>query len=148
RSQRFWRIALVQDGIELAVADGIEYLAMQLAQHLLSILIAVLRAGCRRAQAIGNRALPDTAPPHEDLRLQQLLAFTRFALHVVDGIFVPNVGIKAKNHAVQVLPSPVSVLSSQVPPDETRTVSYKFGTQAIRPSGAKARIFCGCERHA
>jgi hypothetical protein len=35
------------------------------------------------------------------LRLQQLLAFTRFALHVVDGVFVPNVGVKAKNHTVQ-----------------------------------------------
>ena len=108
RRQRFRRIPLVEDGIELAVADGVEHLAMQLAQHLLSILIVAVwsRADLafRRAGAIGNRALPDAAAPHEDLRLQQLLAFARFALHVVDGVFVPNVGIKTKNHAVQALP--------------------------------------------
>ena len=26
------------------------------------------------------------------------VAFTRFALHVVDRVFVPNIGIKAKDH--------------------------------------------------
>ena len=43
--------------------------------------------------------LADTAPPHKDLRLQQHVTLTRFALHVIDGIFVLDVGIEAKNHA-------------------------------------------------
>jgi hypothetical protein len=43
------------------------------------------------------------------LRLQQLLAFAGFALHVVDGVFVPNVGIKAKDHAIQAFPGSVSI---------------------------------------
>jgi hypothetical protein len=38
------------------------------------------------------------------LRLQQVFAFARFALHVVDRVFVPNVGIEAKDHAVQAFP--------------------------------------------
>src|SRR5208282_4678805 len=78
RSQRFRCISLVEDGIEPALADGVEHLPMQLAQHLLSILIAGLRAGVRRAafalrraRAIGNGALPDAAALDEDLRLQQ-----------------------------------------------------------------------------
>jgi hypothetical protein len=28
-----------------------------------------------------------------------MFAFARFALHVVDRVFVPNVGVKAKDHA-------------------------------------------------
>jgi hypothetical protein len=39
-------------------------------------------------------------PSDEDLRLQQLFAFARFALHVVDRVFVTNVGIETKNHAL------------------------------------------------
>jgi hypothetical protein len=37
--------------------------------------------------------------------LQQLLAFAGFALHVVDRVFVTNVGVKTKDHAIQAFPS-------------------------------------------
>src|SRR5260370_25077484 len=111
RRQRFRCIPLVEDGIEFAVADGVEPLAMQLAQHLLSVLFAVQRADVlsadfafRRRGAIGNRALPDAAAPNEDLRLHQLFAFARFALHVVDRVFLPTVRIKATYHTIRALP--------------------------------------------
>src|SRR5208283_2814296 len=97
----------------------IEHLAMQLTQHLLFILIAVLRTGARRATfalrrdgAIGNGPLPDAAALDKDLRLQQLLAFARLALHVVDGVFVPNIGIETKNHALQAFPGSVKTGST------------------------------------
>jgi hypothetical protein len=44
--------------------------------------------------------------------LQQLLAFARFALHMVDGVFVANIGIKTKDHAIQALPGPVKTHSA------------------------------------
>jgi hypothetical protein len=33
--------------------------------------------------------------------LQKLLAFARFALHVVDRVSVFNIGVKAENHSLQ-----------------------------------------------
>ena len=41
--QRFLRFPLVEDGIELAIADGVNHFAMQLAQPLLHILIVGLK---------------------------------------------------------------------------------------------------------
>jgi hypothetical protein len=48
-----------------------------------------------------------------------LLAFARFALHVVDRVFVPNVGIKAKDHLVQAFPGPVAKKVETGSSDET-----------------------------
>ncbi len=105
---------------------------MLLAQHLLSIfifvfvfififvfvLIVALRVfAFLRTGAVRNGALPDALASNEDLCLQQVLAFAGFALHVVGRVFVANVGVEAKDHAVQALPGPVDILSKQVPPD-------------------------------
>lgn len=89
---------------------------MEFAQHFFAILIV---AGSGNGVAVRNGAFADAAAFDEDLRLQKLLAFSRFALHVIDRVFVPNVGVESENHAPQALPGPVDVLSRQVPPDET-----------------------------
>src|ERR1700720_1234575 len=118
--QRFRSFPLVENGIEPAVPDGIEHIAMQIAQHLLFILIAAGGAGsCRDPGTIRNGMLPDTTPTYENLRLQQLLAFPGFALYVIDGVFVTDIGVKTKDHEIQALPGPVVIVRRQVVPDET-----------------------------
>jgi hypothetical protein len=42
--------------------------------------------------------LADTTSLHEDLGLQQSLAFARFTLHVIHDLIVFNVGIEAEDH--------------------------------------------------
>jgi hypothetical protein len=37
---------------------------------------------------------------HKYLRFKEVFILARFALHVVDGVGVFNVGIKAENHAI------------------------------------------------
>ena len=49
--------------------------------------------------AVRGGALADAAAAHEHLGLQQKLAFAGFALHVVDGVAVLNVGVKSEDHA-------------------------------------------------
>jgi len=92
---------------------------MELTQHFFAIRVVGLETFVY-ARSVRNSALADAAALDEDLRLQKLLALARFALHVIDRVFVPNVGVESENHASQALPGPVDMLSSEVPPDETR----------------------------
>jgi hypothetical protein len=69
---------------------------MLFAQLLLFLRISELSIGPVRR--VGRGLLADAAPADEDLGLQQALAFAGFALHVVNRIYVLDVGIEAKNH--------------------------------------------------
>src|SRR5216683_2304329 len=69
---------------------------MLIAQQLFLLGIAELPLGRRRG--IRNGFLPHATAAHEDLRLQQKLAFARFALHVVNRLTVLYVSIEAENH--------------------------------------------------
>src|ERR1700761_7153052 len=67
------------------------------------VQIGGLRSCARIWVASGNRgprdsALPNAASTHKNLRLQELIAFARLALHVVDGVVVTNIGVKTENH--------------------------------------------------
>ena len=96
RSQGLGSLALVEDLLQVAVTDGVEHQAVLLAQDL---LLALIGETCARSLlSIRSRAFANAASAHEDLGLQQHLAFARLALHVIDGVVVLDVGIEAKNH--------------------------------------------------
>jgi hypothetical protein len=50
--------------------------------------------------SVGGRALSDAATTHEYLGLQQKFAFAGLALHVVDGVALLDIRVKAENHAL------------------------------------------------
>ena len=52
-----------------------------------------------RLFGVGGGAFADAASAHEHLRLQQEVALSGLALHVIHGVFVLDVGIEAKDHA-------------------------------------------------
>ena len=86
----------VEDAFELAFANGFEHEAMLIAQLLLFLRIA--EAGLQGGSGVGDGAFADASAAHEDLGLEQFFALARFALHVVDGVAVFYVSVKAKNH--------------------------------------------------
>jgi hypothetical protein len=86
----------VEDVIQLAFANGFEDEAMLVAQLLL--FLSVTKAGFQGGVGVGNCLLADTSAAHEDLGLEQFFALAGFALHVVDGVAVFDVGIEAENH--------------------------------------------------
>ncbi len=65
---------------------------------LVAELLFLLRITIPGRGGVGDGFFPDAAAAHEDLSLEELFALARFALHVVDGIAMFDVGIKAKNH--------------------------------------------------
>ena len=87
---------MIKNVVQLSFANGFEDEAMLVAQMLL--FLGVAEIGLLRGSSIRNGFLADTPSTHEDLRLQQFLALARFALHVVDGVAVFDVGIEAENH--------------------------------------------------
>ena len=70
---------------------------MLLAQDLFLLWIAEPPVGGRIC--VGSRALAHAASANKDLRLQQAFALASLALHVVDGIAVFHIRVKAENHA-------------------------------------------------
>ena len=86
----------IEDALQLAFANGLEHQAMLIAQLLLFLRIA--ETGLHGRAGVGDGALADAASANEDLGLEQLFALAGFALHVVDGVAVLDVGIEAKNH--------------------------------------------------
>src|SRR6185369_13158180 len=97
RSQRLGRVALVEDVIQMAVTDRVEDQAMLVAQAVLFLLVGKTS---RQLVSVGSRALADAATANEHLGLQQKLALAGLALHVVDGVALLNVGVKAEDHAL------------------------------------------------
>src|SRR5581483_8392448 len=81
----------------MAIADCIENQPVLVTQYLLLLLVG---DSLRTRFSIGGRAFTNAAATHEDLRLQQQFALTRFALHVVDRVLVLDVSIEAENHAL------------------------------------------------
>ena len=59
----------------------------------------LFRQSCARGcGGIRDGSLADAAAAHENLGLQQLLSLPRLTLHVVDGVFVANIGVKTEDH--------------------------------------------------
>src|SRR5438067_1899856 len=100
RRQRFRRVTLVKNLLETTFANRIQHQPMLLPQNLFLLLVGEMRAV--RLFAIRGCAFADTASFYEDLCLQQEIRFSRLALHVVNRVLVLNVGIEAKNHAVNI----------------------------------------------
>ena len=86
--------------IQAAIADGVQHQAMLIAQAVFFLLVG---EAAGQLVPVGSRPFADTAATHEYLGLQQQLAFAGLALHVVDGVALLDVGVKAKNHACFVL---------------------------------------------
>ena len=82
--------------IEFPFPNGIEHETMLLAQLLFFLRVPELDFG--RLAGIRRGLFAHAAAAHENLRLQQTFAFTRFTLHVVDGVAMLHIGIEAKNH--------------------------------------------------
>jgi hypothetical protein len=61
------------------------------------LLLLVGEAACQLV-AIRAGAFPDAAATDEYLGLQQQLAFTGLALHVVDSVTLLDIRVKAENH--------------------------------------------------
>jgi hypothetical protein len=53
-------------------------------------------AGLHGALGVRRRSLADAVAFYEDLRLQEQIVLTRFALHVVDGLSYFGVGIESE----------------------------------------------------
>jgi len=96
--QSFRRFAFIENGVQLAFPDRIEHFAVQIAQHSFSLLILV---SFGLAGTIRDGPLADAPALDKNLRLQQLLALACLALHVVDGVVVPNIRVETEDHAVQ-----------------------------------------------
>jgi len=92
-----FRFLAVEDAIELAFPDRIEHVPVLFAEQLLFLLVSLSLAG---RGGIGNCFLADAASTDKNLRLQQQLALSSFALHMVNRVRVLDVGIKAKNHRI------------------------------------------------
>jgi len=86
----------VEDVFQLAFANGFEHEAMLVAELLLFLGIA--EAGLSGGVGVRYGPLADAPTAHEHLSLEQFFALARLALHVVDGVAVFYVGVKAKNH--------------------------------------------------
>jgi hypothetical protein len=82
--------------VELSLANRIQDHAVLFAQGLLQLGLGKSWLG--ELLGVGNGPLADATTLDEHLGLQKLLALTSFALHVVDGFAVLDVGIEAKNH--------------------------------------------------
>jgi hypothetical protein len=95
RGQSFG-FGVVENAFQMAFANRFEDEAMLVAELLL--LLRIAEAGLGGGVGIGDSSLTNAAAAHKDLGLQKLFAFARFALHVVDGVAVFYVCIKAKNH--------------------------------------------------
>jgi hypothetical protein len=87
---------VIENAVELPFADGFEDEAVLVAKLLLFLRVAEVDFLGR--SRVGNRLLADALSAHEDLRLKQFFALARFALHVIDGVAVFDVGIEAENH--------------------------------------------------
>jgi hypothetical protein len=64
----------------------------------LLLFLGISETDLRGRRGVGDRPFADAPATHEDLGLKQFFAFACFALHVVDGVAVFNVGIKSENH--------------------------------------------------
>lgn len=94
--ERF-RFLAVENTIELAFADRVQHVPVLFAEQLLLLLVGLSLAG---RGGVGNRLLADAASTDKNLGLQQQLALSSFALHMVNRVRVLDVGIKAKNHRI------------------------------------------------
>jgi len=92
---------VIENIVQLPFPDGVEHEAVLVAQLLLFLRIA--ETGLRNGSGVGDGFLADAAPANEDLGLKQFFAFARFTLHVVDGVDVFDVGIKAEDHKMNIL---------------------------------------------
>src|SRR6266849_2081126 len=81
----------------MAIADGIEHQAVLVAQAQLFLLVGKTS---RQLVSVWAGAFPDAAATHEYLSLQEEFAFAGLALHVVDGVALLDIRIKAENHAL------------------------------------------------
>src|SRR5215475_4374938 len=95
--QALVRLAVVEYLFQLPVPDGVKDEAVLIAQNSFFLLIGEIRA--LGLISVWRRPLADTAALHEDLGLQQQVGFPRLTLYVIDGVFVLDVGIEAKDHA-------------------------------------------------
>ena len=87
---------MVQNVVQLPFPDRIQNQAVLLAELLLFLRIAELDFG--RFGSIGRGSLADAASAHKNLCLEQQIAFTRLALHVINRVHVLHIGIEAENH--------------------------------------------------
>jgi hypothetical protein len=80
----------------MAIADRIEHQAVLVAQAVLLLLV-----GKAPGQLVPIRARPfsDAATTDKHLSLQEQLAFAGLALHVIDGVTLLDIRVKAENHA-------------------------------------------------
>src|SRR5205807_2014329 len=76
--------------------DGVEHQAVLLAQDLFLLLVG--EAGALRLLPVGSGTLANAPSADEDLGLEKQIGFAGLALHVIDRVFVLNVGIEAKDH--------------------------------------------------
>src|SRR5437588_11490193 len=94
--QRLRRVALVENAFQLAIPNRIQDHAVLVAKHL--FLLLIVESALRQSLRIRSSAFADAPPPHEYLCLQDLLAFARFTLHVINRAFVFYVRIETENH--------------------------------------------------
>ena len=95
-SREYFGFTLIENGLEPAFPQGVKDQPVLVSQRLLFLLIG--ESATRHFLRVGGSPFTDAAPANKDLGLQQLLTFACLALHVVDSVFVLNVGIKTKDH--------------------------------------------------
>src|ERR1051326_8688585 len=107
RGERLWSFSLVEDIIDVPIADRVEHHAVLVAQNLFLLLVG--ESGLSSLVGIGSRALADAASAHEDLRLQEKFVLTRLTLHVKNRILMLDIGIEPKDHVISLTCSRVKL---------------------------------------
>ena len=82
----------------MAIADSIEHETVLIAKTMFLLLVG--KAACNLV-TVRSGSFADTTAAHEYLGLQQKFAFARLALHVIDGVPLLDVGIKAEDHGMR-----------------------------------------------
>src|SRR5271167_4020896 len=99
--QLFRRFLLIENRIELAVANRVKHQAMLIAQDLFLLLVGKAAAG--GLFGIGSSPLANTTATNEHLGLEKKLAFASLALYVEDRIIVFNVRVETENHTTPLI---------------------------------------------
>ena len=81
----------------MSIADSVEHQAVLVAQAVLFLLVG---KAAGQLVSVGRGPLADAAAADEHLGLQQKLALAGLALHVVDGVALLDIRVKAENHAL------------------------------------------------
>ena len=91
-------LALVENALQLPFPDGIEHVAVLVAEQ--GFLLLVRKQRISGAVGVRSRPFSDATAPHKHLGLEQKLRLAGFALHVVHSIAVLHVGVEPENHGI------------------------------------------------